>query len=143
MKCMLADDNRVNQIVGSQVLKNLGYSVTIASNGLEASEEACVRRFDIIFMDCQMPVMDGFEATKAIRSLPRDHMNYNVPIIALTGHESPVNLTECILCGMNSRLSKPVNIIELKALLNKLVPQVQERSRKYAQTQGLSESVMP
>ena len=143
MKCMLADDNRVNQIVGSQVLKNLGHSVTVASNGQEAAEEASVKRYDVIFMDCQMPVMDGFDATKAIRSLPRDHANYNVPIIALTGHESNVNLTECILCGMNGRLSKPVNITELTVLLKKLIPQVQERRRKYAQTQGLSETVMP
>ena len=142
MKCMLADDNRVNQIVGSQVLKNLGHSVTVASNGREAAEEAAVKRYDIIFMDCQMPEMDGFEATKAIRSLPRDHANYNVPIIALTGHESNVNLTECILCGMNSRLSKPVNISELTSLLKKLIPQVQKRRHEYAQTQGLSETVM-
>ena len=142
MKCMLADDNRVNQIVGSQVLKNLGHSVTVASNGREAAEEASVKRYDIIFMDCQMPEMDGFEATKAIRSLPRDHANYNVPIIALTGHESNVNLTECILCGMNSRLSKPVNISELTSLLKKLIPQVQKRRHEYAQTQGLSETVM-
>lgn len=143
MKCMLADDNRVNQIVATQILKNLGHSVTVASNGQEAAEEACLRRFDIIFMDCQMPIMDGFEATKAIRSLPRDHANFNVPIIALTGHQSGMNLTNCILCGMNSRLSKPINLAELTDLLNRLTPQVQRRRREYAQNQGLSESVMP
>ena len=143
MKCILADDNRVNQIVGAQILKNLGHSVTVASNGQEAAEEAAVKRYDIIFMDCQMPIMNGFEATKAIRNLPRDHANYNIPIIALTGHESDFNFTECILCGMNSRLSKPIKVSELTDLLKKLMPQVQQRCKKYVQTQGLSESAMP
>ncbi|PWQ97021.1 response regulator [Leucothrix pacifica] len=142
MKCILADDNRVNQIVGSQILKNLGHTVTVASNGQEVAEEAAVKRYDIIFMDCQMPVMNGFEATKAIRNLPREHANFNIPIIALTGHESLFNFTECILCGMNSRLSKPLILDELTELLNKLSPQIQQRRQKYAQTQGLSESVM-
>lgn len=143
MKCLLTDDSRVNQIVGSQVLKSLGHQVTLASNGQEAAEEVSQKFYDVVFMDCQMPVMNGFEATEAIRMLPRDHFNFNIPVIALTGHESSVNLTKCILCGMNSRLHKPVNVEELTVLLNKLMPQIRARRQKYPQIHMLSESVVP
>jgi len=143
MKCMLADDNRVNQIIGSRMLKKLGHRAVVVSNGREAIDGILVNRYDVIFMDCQMPIMDGFEATKAIRHLPRDHMNFNIPVIALTGHDSEFNLMECILCGMNSRLSKPVNAEDLAELLKRLVPQVLARQEKYKERQDHPESVMP
>ena len=100
---MLADDNRVNQIVGSQVLKNLGYSVTIASNGLEASEEACVRRFDIIFMDLQMPRMDGIQALETLRELGCNH-----PIYALTANAMSHEIAQYLALGFAGHLKKPI-----------------------------------
>ena len=131
MKCLIADDNRVNQILGSRILENYGFVVTAISNGQEAIHQLQAIRYDLVFMDCQMPILDGYEATKAIRRLPRDHFNYNVPILALTGHGSSRNYNECILSGMNARLSKPIDEIELKEILYKLTPQLELRKMRY------------
>ena len=131
MKCLLADDNRVNQIIGSKIIEKYGFIVSVVSNGQEAIHQLQAVRFDIVFMDCQMPVLDGYEATKAIRRLPRDHFNYNVPILALTGHGSSRNYNECILSGMNARLSKPIDEPELKEMINKLLPQLELREKRY------------
>jgi len=133
MKCLLADDNRVNQIIGAKILEKYGFIVTVVSNGQEAIHQLQAIRFDIVFMDCQMPTLDGYEATKAVRRLPRDHFNYNVPILALTGHGSDRNYNECILSGMNARLSKPIDELELKEMLYKLTPQLELRAQRYVE----------
>ena len=135
MKCLLADDNRVNQIVGAKILEKYGFSVALVSNGQEAIHQLQSIRFDLVFMDCQMPVLDGCEATKSIRRLPRDHFNYNIPILALTGHGSDRNYNECILSGMNARLSKPIDETELKEMLDKLTPQIELRRGRYFEAQ--------
>jgi CheY-like chemotaxis protein len=131
MKCLLADDNRVNQILGSKILEKYGFVVAVVSNGQDAIHQLQAIRYDLVFMDCQMPILDGYEATKAIRRLPRDHFNYNVPILALTGHGSSRNYNECILSGMNARLSKPIDEVELREIINKLTPQLELRKRRY------------
>ena len=134
MKCLLADDNRVNQIIGSKILKDCGFVVGTVSNGQQAIHQIQAIRFDLVFMDCQMPVLDGYEATKAIRKFPRDHFNYNIPILALTGHGSSRNYNECILSGMNARLSKPIDELELKEILYKLMPQLELRQKRYLES---------
>ena len=131
MKCLLADDSRVNQIIGSKILKDCGFVVDTVSNGQQAVHQIQAIRFDLVFMDCQMPVLDGYEATKLIRKFPRNHFNYNVPILALTGHGSNRNYNECILSGMNARLSKPIDELELKEILHKLMPQLELREKRY------------
>lgn len=131
MKCLLADDNRVNQIIGSKILERYGFSVEVVSNGQEAIYQIQAIRYDLVFMDCQMPVLDGYEATKAVRRLPRDHFNYNVPILALTSHGSSRNYNECILSGMNARLSKPIDEMELEEIVFKLTPQIELRNKRY------------
>jgi len=136
MKCLLADDNRVNQIIGSKILEKHGLVVAVVSDGQQAIHQLQAIRFDLVFMDCQMPVLDGYEATKAIRRLPRDHFNYNIPILALTGHGSDRNYNECILSGMNARLSKPIDELELKEILFKLTSQLALRKKRYLETQA-------
>lgn len=142
MKCLLTDDNRVNCVVGSRILEKMGYAVVTANNGLEAVAAVSGSRFDLVFMDCQMPVMDGYAATREIRKLPRDHPNHNIPVIALTGHASDGNHMNCILCGMNARISKPVDVGELEDLLIRLRPQLDRRLELYLQSHGSVEAAM-
>jgi len=142
MKCLLTDDNSVNRVVGSRILEKMGHKVVTAKNGLEAVEAISASRFDLVFMDCQMPVMDGYMATREIRKLPRDHINFNIPVIALTGHASDGNHMDCILAGMNARISKPVDLNELEDLLIRLKPQLSRRLELYLQRHGSVEAAM-
>ena len=111
MKVLLVEDNPVNQEFASLLLQNLGCDVVLASDGFSALEAAKEMRFDIIFMDCQMPGMDGFEATEKIRKMeanPALKMKHT-PIIALTAHATSGYRDLCIAKGMDDYLSKPFN----------------------------------
>ena len=111
MKVLLVEDNPVNQEFASLLLQNLGCDVVLASDGFSALEAAKEMRFDIIFMDCQMPGMDGFEATEKIRKMeanPALKMKHT-PIIALTAHATAGYRDLCIAKGMDDYLSKPFN----------------------------------
>ncbi|MGH8106609.1 MAG: response regulator, partial [Arenimonas sp.] len=111
LKVLLVEDNPVNQQFASILLQNIGCEVSVAADGFEALEQAKKSRFDIIFMDCQMPVMDGFEATEKIRKMeanPSLNMKHT-PIIALTAHATAGYRDLCIAKGMDDYLSKPFN----------------------------------
>ncbi len=103
---LLAEDNRVNQLVAKKMLESMGCQVTIADDGARAVEAARESRFDLILMDCQMPVMDGFEATKQIRSLCEG--SAQTPIVALTANALKEDRARCLQAGMNDYLTKPV-----------------------------------
>lgn len=118
IKILLAEDNRVNQKVASFMLKKLGYETDIAVNGLEVLEKIQQQHYHLIFMDCQMPEMDGYEATRTIRAMTNDY-THAIPIIALTAHAMKSNDTECYAAGMNDYLTKPVRSEELEAMLSK------------------------
>ena len=100
-RVLLAEDNSTNQKLVSLILEQAGYSLTVVTNGVEALEVLRLQSFDIILMDCQMPVMDGFEATRIIRR------GSDIPIIALTAHGGEDSVAECIAAGMNTHLCKP------------------------------------
>ena len=106
-RALLAEDNIVNQKVAKRLLESFGCRVDIASNGQEAL--AMVRRFsyDIVFMDCMMPEMDGFEATRAIRA--QSGPEAGVPIVALTANAIPGDRERCLAAGMNAHVSKPIS----------------------------------
>ncbi len=114
---LLVEDNLVNQKVTALTLRRLGFEVETVSNGRLALEAAAKRRFAAILMDCQMPVMDGFEATEKIRELT----NGDVPIIAMTAAAMTKDRERCLAVGMNDYLSKPVQKAELEAMLEKWV----------------------
>jgi signal transduction histidine kinase len=101
-KVLLVEDNRTNQMITSTLLKNVGCSVNVTNNGVEAIEAIQKESFDIILMDCQMPIMDGFEATKQIRKA-----GINTPIIALTANAQESDKKTCLEVGMTDFLSKP------------------------------------
>ena len=115
----MAEDNRVNQLVVSKLLKKIGVEVVdIANNGQEAVDMLCVEKHDIILMDVRMPVMNGLDATRAIRALSDDRKD--IPIIALTADASSEDAARCLDAGMNAHLRKPLKLKELVATLEQL-----------------------
>lgn len=129
---LLAEDNRTNQRVSHALLSKLGYEADIAGHGLAALEALKTVPYDIIFMDCQMPQMDGYDATRAIRmqeqSSDQDsHPKSPVYIIALTANAMQGDREKCLAAGMDDYLTKPILLPELGAVL--------ERWKAHAQNQ--------
>ena len=104
---LVAEDNDVNQKFAVRALERAGHTSTIANNGLEAVEALKKEKFDLILMDMQMPVMDGYEATAAIRESD-SLQDRNIPIIALTAHAMKGDKEKCIAAGMNGYVTKPI-----------------------------------
>jgi CheY-like chemotaxis protein len=109
LRVLLADDNPVNCKVGERQLKKLEMTVTLAYNGREALELATSREFDLVLMDCQMPEMDGYEATRLIRQPDGGALDPTIPIIALTAHALEGDRDRCLAAGMNDYLTKPLD----------------------------------
>jgi len=117
-RLLVAEDNRVNQQVALGILKSDGHSVTIVGDGTQAVEAYTKSEFDLVLMDCHMPVMDGFEATRRIRDLQRA-CGSRVPIIALTANAMQQDRDECINAGMDDHLSKPYTRAQMRAMLER------------------------
>jgi len=117
-KILLVEDNDMNQAVGVAMLKKLNFQVDIANNGLEAVEKVLPGQYDLIFMDCQMPEMDGFAATKEIRRLLTGRSRY-LPIIALTAHASESDREQCLAAGMDDYIVKPYTMMQISEKINK------------------------
>ncbi|MGH1374576.1 MAG: response regulator [Cellvibrionaceae bacterium] len=115
---LLVDDHRVNQMVAEGMLKKIGYRVAIASNGLEAVKMFKKGTASVVLMDCQMPEMDGFEATRQIRKLEEEAGgDSHIPIIAMTAHTDDGDQSLCFACGMDDYLAKPVRYDVLESHL--------------------------
>ncbi|KAI0381922.1 hypothetical protein F5Y04DRAFT_270587 [Hypomontagnella monticulosa] len=105
---LLAEDNRVNQRLAVKILEKYHHAVTVVGNGLEAVEAIKKKKFDVILMDVQMPIMGGFEATNKIREYERSLGSHRTPIIALTAHAMMGDRERCIQAQMDEYLSKPL-----------------------------------
>ncbi|GAA58779.1 hypothetical protein P20652_0636 [Pseudoalteromonas sp. BSi20652] len=117
---LLVEDNKINQIVASALLKQAGIIFDIAENGLEAINklnEKKGRPYQLILMDCQMPEMDGYQATQAIREGKAGNHNQNITIIALTANAMQGDKEKCLASGMNDYLSKPLDLAALQPKL--------------------------
>ena len=139
-KVLLAEDNIVNQKLATLLLQQLGLQVDVVDNGLLALEAVRTNSYDVILMDCQMPEMDGFEATKAIRRFQALQNKYT-PIIAVTALAMVGDHERCIAAGMDDYISKPIDRQVLNIKLNhwlqkEFVIRNQELARKYAQPAG-------
>jgi len=112
LSILLVEDQIINRKIVIQLLERKGYKVSIAVNGKEAVDKTKKERFNIILMDVQMPVMDGFEATIQIREYEKSK-KIHTPIVAMTAHAMKGDKEKCIAVGMDYYISKPVNPEEL------------------------------
>ena len=131
-KALVVEDQAVNQDVAELMLRKLGLAVHLAANGLEALDLVRQHDFDIVLMDCQMPVMDGFEATAQIRRLPQKRVS-NVPIIALTANAMSGDEQKCLAAGMNDFLAKPYTLATLRSMLARWLPQAPKEAVRKVQ----------
>ncbi|MCP4162897.1 MAG: response regulator [Deltaproteobacteria bacterium] len=121
-KLLLVEDNKINRTVALSIFKKIGITADIAINGHEAVEALKENKYDLVFMDLQMPVMGGIEATNIIRDITSDVLDHNIPIVAVTANAMQKDLDECLEVGMNDYITKPIikkNVIDM---LNKWLP---------------------
>ena len=119
-KILLAEDNRINQMVASELLKIMEVEVTVANNGIEAIEAVKEKTFDLILMDIQMPEMDGLTATQAIRNLEKPEAG-KLPILAMTANAADTDYQKSLDVGMNDHLTKPIDPEKLRIALEKWI----------------------
>jgi signal transduction histidine kinase/CheY-like chemotaxis protein len=117
---LLAEDNEVNQKLAVRLLEKRGYMVTVVPDGRAAVEALEKEQFDLVLMDVQMPHMDGFEATRAIRAKEKANGSH-VPIVALTAHAMKSDEERCLLAGMDRYVSKPIRSSELFSVIEELL----------------------
>ena len=120
-KILLVEDDKINQMVAEHLLNKLGYTIKIANDGVKAVETLKKQKYDLVLMDIQMPVMDGYKATQNIRQT--ESINRETPIIALTAHAMKGDREKCLEAGMNDYLPKPILQSTLKKVLEQWLPQ--------------------
>jgi signal transduction histidine kinase/DNA-binding response OmpR family regulator len=119
-RVLVVEDNAVNQLVAVRFLQKLGCTADVAANGLEAVRMVKDLPYDIVFMDCRMPEMDGYEATAAIRSIAGEPAH--IPIVGLTAGALVGDREQCLSAGMNDFLTKPVTVTDLQKVMQRWVP---------------------
>ncbi|MEZ0374433.1 MAG: ATP-binding protein, partial [Candidatus Sericytochromatia bacterium] len=123
-RILMVEDNLINQVVAEAILLKLGYEVVAAENGFEALKELTKSDFDLVLMDCQMPEMDGYEATRRIRR-GEGGTRPMIPIIAVTAHTLVGDREKCLAAGMDDYLAKPVDPEQLGEMLTRWLPKLQ------------------
>lgn len=116
IRVLVAEDNLVNQVVARRMLEHFGLDPVIVPNGAEALERMRAEHWDVVLMDCHMPVMDGLQATRAVRAEGSEQY-----IVAMTAGTMPEDRRAAAQAGMNGFLPKPVQMDDLKQLLQELV----------------------
>jgi signal transduction histidine kinase/CheY-like chemotaxis protein len=124
-RLLLVEDNFVNQRVAVYMLSKLGHRVDLAKHGREAIDMLSIANYDLVLMDCQMPEMDGFEATRVIRDLASAVLDHAIPVVAMTANAFPDDRARALASGMNDFLAKPVDRSVLAGMLAKWLKQPQ------------------
>lgn len=119
LRALVVDDNEVNRVITRRMLERMNVAVTVCADGQEAVRMTQRERFDIVFMDCQMPEMDGYQATSAIRDLERHNDNGEMIIVAMTANAMDGDKERCLSVGMNDYLAKPIRMEDLANMLSK------------------------
>jgi PAS domain S-box-containing protein len=129
MNVLLAEDHPVNQKLASRLLQGMGARVQVAADGFEVLSALEEADFDVVLMDCQMPRMDGYEATRQLRKLRGRARYQDIPVIALTAHALAADREKCLAAGMNDYLTKPINPALLVRVLTRLLSPGAARER--------------
>jgi CheY-like chemotaxis protein len=137
LRVLVAEDNQVNQRLAVRMLEKRGHRVTVAGNGREALGILVKDTFDLVFMDVQMPEMDGFEATAGIREKEKGTARHQT-VIALTAHAMKSDRERCMASGMDDYLSKPIRPQELDKILEKYLA-LRPKSANALESAGLSQ----
>ncbi|MDP6635611.1 MAG: response regulator [Phycisphaerae bacterium] len=123
LRILLAEDNIMNQKIALHFLESkLGYSADVAANGTEAIESLSRQYYDLVLMDCQMPEMDGYEATRAIRDPNSSVLNHSIPVIAMTANAMKGDREKCLEAGMDDYVAKPIKIQGLAEAIERNLP---------------------
>jgi len=131
-RILVVDDNTTNQLVAQGMLEKFGAIVDIAGNGQEAIHALEQLPYDLVFMDCQMPVMDGYQASGVIRNPLSQVKNHQIPIIALTANAMQGDKTLCLAAGMDDYIAKPIDPIKLSSALQQWLPEQCQKSMEQA-----------
>ena len=134
-RVLVAEDNGVNQLLVRRMFEKMGIRIDLAANGREAVKMATEQQYDIVFMDCSMPEIDGYEATSLLRNFER-HSGRRIPIVALTANAMTEDRARCLNAGMDDHLTKPVRIEDLKSALQRWVFKTQADEHTLAATNG-------
>ena len=128
LRILMAEDNRTNQMVARRILEKMGHTVDVVENGFELLARLPQQPCDVVLMDCQMPVMDGYEATRQIRSGQIPGVNRDIPVIALTAYAMSDDRLKCLQAGMNDYVTKPIRPDNLHEafLRSGLLPEVHQ-----------------
>lgn len=119
---LIVEDNFTNQVVAKDMLEILNNNVSIAANGKEAISLLKRNKYDLVFMDCHMPIMDGYQATAKIREFSKSEYNYSIPIIAMTASAMSGDKEKCLSSGMNDYIAKPIDISIIQQKLQQWLP---------------------
>jgi CheY-like chemotaxis protein len=148
LRVLLCDDNAVNQKVATRLLQQMGYKPDVAANGLEALAATERTAYDLIFMDVQMPEMDGLEATRVIRERQNDKSQFpayksSIVIVAMTASAMPGDRDKCIAAGMDDYLAKPIRPEDVRAIVERWGPTAGTRRPTASQTETTTEMHEP
>jgi len=121
---LVAEDNSMNQLIAIKMLNKMGHSAVAVANGQEAIEALKQTPYDLVLMDCQMPEMDGYEATKNIRGVQSSFRD--IKIIAMTANAMAGDREKCMAAGMNDYVPKPVKAPELQAAIERTMSQIKK-----------------
>ena len=122
VRVLLAEDNATSQLLALRLLRKQGVEADAVTNGLEALHALAATRYDLVLMDCQMPELDGFEATRRVRDHRSRVLDHDVPIVAMTANAMKGDREECLAAGMTDYLAKPIDVQALAAILERWLP---------------------